>query len=80
MVNHLQFCMVATAITWIYAAHAAQAPSRRYASDHTTEYAFADVRRSLANDIANQGFGIDCHDTDNSERKPLISAVMRLVA
>jgi len=80
VVNHLHFCMAATAITWIYAAHAAQAPSRRYASEHTTEYAFADVRRALAHDIANQGFGIDCHHPDKPERKPLISAVMRLVA
>jgi len=80
VVNHLQFCMVATAVTWIYAAHTAHAPGRRYASEHTNEYAFADVRRALANDIANQGFGIDCHRTDKPQRKPLISAVMRLVA
>ena len=33
----MRWSMVATAITWIYAAHAAQAPSRRYASDDTTE-------------------------------------------
>jgi len=53
VVNHLHFCMVATAITWIYAAHAEQAPGRRYASDHTTEYAFADVRRALVSGSAN---------------------------
>jgi hypothetical protein len=38
------------------------------------------VRRALANDVANQGFGIDCHGTDKPQRKPLIAAVMRLVA
>jgi IS4 transposase len=38
--NHLHFCMAATTITWIYAAHLKQAPLQRYASDHTTEYTF----------------------------------------
>ncbi|MGB5560140.1 MAG: transposase, partial [Paracoccaceae bacterium] len=29
--NHLNFCMAATAITWIYGAHLTKAPPRRYA-------------------------------------------------
>jgi hypothetical protein len=78
--NHLNFCMVATTITWIYAEHLKQAPIRRYASEKTTEYAFADVRRALAKQLANEGFGIDCQDHAKPDRNPLISAVMRLVA
>jgi len=78
--NHLHFCMAATTITWIYAAHLNQAPIRRYASENTTEYAFADVRRSLARHIAKEGFGIDCQDPGKPDRNPLISTVMRLVA
>jgi hypothetical protein len=78
--NHLHFCMAATTITWIYAEHLKQAPIRRYASENTTEYAFADVRRSLAKQLANESFGIDCQDADTSQRKSLISAVMDLVA
>jgi transposase len=30
--NHLHFCMVATSLTWIYAARLHQAPARRYNS------------------------------------------------
>jgi len=78
--NHLNFCMVATTITWIYAEHLKQAPIRRYASQNTNEYAFADVRRALARQLANEGFGIDCQDPGKPDRNPLISAVMRLVA
>jgi len=78
--NHLHFCMAATTITWIYAEHLKQAPIRRYASKNTTEYAFADVRRSLARHLAREGFGIGCQDPDKAHQKPLISAVMRLVA
>jgi hypothetical protein len=78
--NHLSFCMVATTITWLYAEYLNQAPIRRYASKNTTEYAFADVRRSLAKQLANEGFGIDCQDLGKPDRNPLISTVMRLVA
>ena len=78
--NHLQFCMVATTITWIYAGHLPQAPIRRYASQRTTEYAFADVRRVLAKHIAKEGFDIDCPHSRKPDRNPLISIVMRLVA
>jgi hypothetical protein len=78
--NHLHFCMLATAMTWIYAAHLNQAPARRYASEHTSEYAFADVRRALAKEIGRGGFGIDCQRPDKPDRNPLISTIMRLVA
>ena len=78
--NHLHFCMAATTITWIYAAHLKQAPIRRYASDNTTEYTFADVRRALAHEIGRTGFGIDCRDPGKADDKSLISVVMRLVA
>jgi hypothetical protein len=78
--NHLHFCMAATTITWIYAAHLKQAPIRRYASDNTTEYTFADVRRALAHEIGRTGFGIDCRDPGKVDDKSLISVVMRLVA
>jgi hypothetical protein len=67
--NHLHFCMAATTITWTYAAHLKQAPIRRYPSDHTTEYAFADVRRALAKEIGRGGFGIDCHEPGESDDK-----------
>ena len=80
VLNHLHFCMAATTITWIYAEHLKQAPIRRYASKNTTEYTFADVRRSLAKHLANEGFGIDYQDPAKPDGNPLISAVMRLVA
>ena len=78
--NHLHFCMAATTITWIYAAHLKQAPIRRYASDNTNEYAFADVRRALAKEIGREGFGIVCRDSGKPDNKSLISVIMRLVA
>lgn len=78
--NHLQFCMVATTITWIYAEQLNTAPIRRYATAERTEYAFADVRRSLAKSIGRGSFGIDCQDLSKPKRNPLIATIMRLVA
>ena len=78
--NHLQFSLAATTITWIYAEHLPQAPARRYASQKTTEFAFGDACRSLAEHIAKEGFGIDCHNRRKPDRNPLIATVMRLVA
>jgi hypothetical protein len=78
--NHLNFCLAATAITWIYGAHLEKAPARRYATAKRTEYAFADLRRTLAKDLGGQGFGIDCQVPGNAARNPLLALVMDLVA
>jgi hypothetical protein len=78
--NHLNFCMVATTITWIYGAGLQQAPARRYAAGRRTEYAFADVRRALAHDLADVGFGVDCGNPGHGTRNPLVAAVMGLAA
>ena len=78
--NHLNFCMAAATITWIYGAHLPKAPARRYATTKRTEYAFGDLRRALAKDLGGEGFGIDCQAGDNATRNPLIATVMDLVA
>lgn len=80
VVNHLHFCMAATAIVWLHAIDLPQPPSRRYHAERTTEFAFADVRRDLSRKIAHEGFGVDCPDSGKNVRKPLIAEVMRLVA
>lgn len=80
VVNHLQFCMAATTIVWLHAMDLSQPPSRRYYSKHTKQFAFADVRRDLAQKIADEGFGSGCLNSVKCDRKPLIRDVMRLVA
>lgn len=78
--NHLQFCMLATSLTWIYAERLDKTPARRYASANTTEYAFADVRRTIANEIGKPNFSIVCHDLSISRHNSFLHTVMRLVA
>ncbi len=78
--NHLQFCLAATTITWLYAASLDHAPTRRYAAGRRTAYAFADVRRALAHELADGGFGVNCGNPNHGTRNPLFAAVMGLVA
>jgi len=78
--NHLNFCLVATTITWVYGAHRLKAPPRRYATRERTEYAFGDLRRALAKDLARKGFGIECPDPVKPKQNPLIATLMELVA
>jgi hypothetical protein len=57
-----------------------ETPARRHAAGRLTEYAFADVRRALARDLADVGFGVACGNPDHGSRNPLIAAVTGLVA
>jgi hypothetical protein len=72
--------MAATTLTWMFADRMDHTPARRYATNTTTEYAFTDVRRSIADTIAKQGFDIGCPKATKPERKSLLSTFMRLVA
>ena len=46
--NHLDFCMMATSVAWIYADRIAKTPKRRHAVEGRRHFAFSDVRRSIA--------------------------------
>ncbi len=78
--NHLHFCMLATTLTWIYAERLDKTPARRYASANRTEFAFADVRRTIANEIGKPNFSIVCHDLSITKHNSFLRTVMRLVA
>jgi hypothetical protein len=78
--NHLQFCMLATTLVWVYAERLENTPKRRYATQNRTEYAFADVRRIIADEIGRPGFVIRCHKSLKSTENTLLQSFMRLVA
>jgi hypothetical protein len=52
-----------------------KAPPRRDATAKRTDYAFGDLRRSLAKDLGGRGFGMDCEGDGKAARNPLIAAV-----
>ncbi|WP_240481141.1 hypothetical protein [Ectothiorhodospira sp. BSL-9] len=72
--------MMATSLTWVYGQHLEKARPRRYATRKRIEYAFADLRRSLARRLKDEGFGIRCLDSPKPPQKPLIARLLDLAA
>jgi len=56
--NHLQFCMMAVSVAWIYAIGLKKTPNRRHAVRGRNHFAFSDVRRSIAQAAMDENFGI----------------------
>ena len=78
--NHLQFCMMATTLVWIYADRISHTPARRYTTRERTEFAFGDVRRLMSGVIAKEGFDSLCIASPKPKQNPLIATILRLVA
>ena len=78
--NHLHFCMMATAVTWIYANRIEKTPTRRHAVDGRHHFAFSDVRRSVAkaalDDNFNRLFPVQSKSVVNS----LVEVLLRMAA
>jgi len=60
VINHLNFCMMAMTLTWIYADRLQQAPDRRHKIRGRSSFAFSDVRRILAEAALNPDFRSIC--------------------
>ena len=78
--NHLDFCMMATSLTWIYACRLEKTPSRRHAVTGRNHYAFSDVRRLVAKAALNDNFPILCQTPRKSVVNSLVTALMRIAA
>jgi len=78
--NHLDFCMMATTLTWIYACRLEKTPNRRHAVKGRNHYAFSDVRRLVAQAALDDNFPILCPVPRKSMVNSLVTALMRMVA
>ena len=56
VVNHLNFCMMATTVTWIYIDCTKADPPRRHLVKGQTSFAFSDARRLIVNAELSQDF------------------------
>ena len=62
VINHLNFCTMATTLTWIYADRIQADPQRRHIVKGRTSFAFSDVRRLMTNAALSEDFLILlCH-------------------
>ncbi len=78
--NHLEFCMMATTLTWVYACRLEKTPSRRHAVKGRDHFAFSDVRRLVAKATMDDNFAILCPVPRKSVINSLVTAFMRMAA
>jgi hypothetical protein len=80
VINHLNFCMMATTLTWIYADRITVDPQRRHIVKGRTSFAFSDVRRLIANAALSEDFLHLWPFTLKSPNNSFVTLLMRMVA
>lgn len=80
VINHLNFCMMAATITWIYADRIKTDPQRRHIVKGRTSFAFSDVRRLIANAALSEDFLRLWPSPPKSPKNPFVSLLLRMVA
>ena len=80
VLNHLNFCMMATTLTWIYADRLENAPDRRYKIRGRAAFAFSDVRRIIAETALNSDFYSVCPVPEQTPQKSFVKSLLRMVA
>jgi len=80
VLNHLNFCMMATTLTWIYADRLENAPDRRYKIRGRAGFAFSDVRRIIAEAALGSDFNSVCPVPGQTPQKSFVKSLLRMVA
>jgi hypothetical protein len=80
VINHLNFCMMATTVTWIYADRIKADPKRRHIVKGRTSFAFSDVRRLIANAVLTEDFLCLWPSPHKSPNNSFVSILLRMVA
>ena len=80
VINHLNFCMMATIFTWIYADRIKADPERRHVVKGRTSFAFSDVRRLITNAALSKDFLALWPNTHKSRQNRFVDVLLRMVA
>lgn len=78
--NHLNFCMMAATVTWIYADRIKADPERRHLVKGRTSFAFSDVRRLVANAALSEDFLRLWPASPKPRQNSIVSVLLRMVA
>ena len=79
VLNHLNFCMMATTLTWIYADRLQHAPDRKYKIRGRSSFAFSDVRRIIAEQALDKNFHLVCPLPAQRPQKSFVKELLRMV-
>lgn len=80
VLNHLNFCMMAATLTWIYADRLQNTPDRRFKIRGRASFAFSDVRRIIAEEALNPDFQSICPSHVQTPQNSFIKVLLRMVA
>ncbi len=80
VLNHLNFCMMATTLTWVYADRLQRVPDRRHKIRGRAGFAFSDVRRIIAEAALHQDFQSVCPLPVQTPQKSFVKILLRMVA
>jgi hypothetical protein len=80
VINHLNFCMMATTVTWIYADRIKADPQRRHVVKGRPSFAFSDVRRLITNAALSKDFLALWPNTHKSRQNRFVDVLLRMVA
>lgn len=80
VLNHLNFCMMATTLTWIYADRLQCAPDRKFKIRGRSGFAFSDVRRIIAEAALHQDFQSICPLPVQRPQNSFVKTLLRMVA
>ena len=80
VINHLNFCMMATTLTWVYADRLAHAPDRRHKIRGRSSFAFSDVRRIVAEVALDPDFQSVCPGPTQTAQNSFVKTLLRMVA
>ncbi len=78
--NHLNFCMMATTVTWIYADRIKADPERCYIVKGRASFAFSDVRRLVANAALSEDFLRLWPASPKPRQNSFVSVLLQMVA
>jgi len=80
VLNHLNLCMMAATVTWIYADRIKSDPQRRHLVKGRTSFAFSDVRRLIANAALSADFHRLWPRLPKPRQNAFVSLLLRMVA
>ena len=80
VLNHLNFCMMATSLTWVYADKLQYSPERKHKIRGRSSFAFSDVRKIIAEAALDQSFQSICPLPTQTPQKFFVKFLLRLVA
>jgi hypothetical protein len=78
--NHLNFCMMASTVTWVYADRIKADPERRHIVKGRTSFAFSDVRRLIAYAALSDDFLRLWPGRGKIAQNSFVSLLLRMVA